>query len=131
MGKFTHGNSKASKLTNEQVFEIREKYFREEEDYTQGRLSREYHVTVGTIGRIVNGLSRQNVPMPRPGPTQEEIAASQAKLQAYLARDAQEREDKLVGDIQKEYDAKVKPSKDLDGLLTPELRERAKGYGAR
>lgn len=95
--KFNRGNLKSAKLTPTQVLEIRERYSLRGQ--SQGQLSREYQVTVGTIGRIVRGETWQQFQQieseeeidarialdqvrygPRPSPTPEEILASQKKL---------------------------------------------------
>lgn len=64
--------------------EIREKYA--SGLYTQARLSREYHVTIGTIRSIVNGLTWQELPSVTPHHVVEEGAMrSLRKLDALLS----------------------------------------------
>jgi transcriptional regulator with XRE-family HTH domain len=58
MPNFKPGNHRAGKLTGEKVLEIRRRY-REERGCTQGMLARDFGVTIGTIGNIVNGLTWQ------------------------------------------------------------------------
>lgn len=115
MSKFAQGNNRASKLTNEQVFEIRMKY--RGGQYTQSRLSREYGVIPETIGRIIRGDSHQNVPMPEEVPDFEgmktRIAALQDQLNAGTA-------DRLVEDIQKALDEEIKPAREIERFLTAE-----------
>lgn len=99
MSKFNQNNSRASKLSPVQVHEIRSKYAA---GYTQASLCREYGISIGQIGRIVRGESWQQFPVartenqvqadylrqhgsPPPEPTEEEIAASAAKLDALVA----------------------------------------------
>ena len=62
MSGFRQGHSHSKKLSNEQVWEIKDKYFNR--GYTQAALCREYGVVRETIGRIVRGESRQNVGKP-------------------------------------------------------------------
>ena len=76
MSKFTAGNSRAAKLSNEQVLEMRSLYTTE--GWTQGTLARKFGVSVNTVGAIVRGETRQNVPMPvRP----EDIVKSLQRLE--------------------------------------------------
>lgn len=51
--QFGFGHKKSAKLSGEQVYEIRRRYT--EERHTQGRLARDFGVSVGHIGRIVRG----------------------------------------------------------------------------
>lgn len=60
--RFPMGNTKAGKLNGLQVADIRVKYH--QEGWSQGRLAREFQVTIGTIGRIVRGETWQNSPHP-------------------------------------------------------------------
>lgn len=53
---FNRGHSAAAKLTPQQVLEIRDRY---NSGWTQGKLSREYQVSIGQIGRIVRGEAWQ------------------------------------------------------------------------
>ena len=83
MAKFSRHNSRASKLTAEQVVEIRNKYWKE--NWTQARLARFYGVTEGTVGRIVRGTSWQAFG----GPGTHAGAAEQTELQAEIELAAQ------------------------------------------
>jgi hypothetical protein len=78
MSRFAPGNSKAAKLTNEQILEMRQKY--EGGEYSQGRLAREFGISVNHVGRIVRGESRQSVPLI----SAEDAGASFERLQALL-----------------------------------------------
>jgi hypothetical protein len=83
---FRRGNQNASKLNPEQVIEIRRKY--NDEGRTQGSLAIEYGMGVSAIGRIVRGESWHQARLfPQRVITDEEIAASQARLLAMLAVD--------------------------------------------
>ena len=77
MSKFSPGNSKAAKLSNEDVFEMRRLY--QDEGWSQARLARHFGVVVNTVGRIVRGESRQRVPMPV---NPEEVAKRLMDLQS-------------------------------------------------
>jgi len=123
MTKFTRGNEAATKLSNEQVLKLRQRYF--EEGWSQGRLSREYQVSINTVGRICRGESRQKVPMPIP---EEDHAAIQARLLAIQEEEDRKRLGRLEEAIQKSYTKEVKPEKDLDRLMNWEAAER---YGAK
>lgn len=57
-GKFTLGHRRSAKLKPGQVLEIRRLY--SEENWTQGRLAREFGMSVGQIGRIVRGEQWQD-----------------------------------------------------------------------
>lgn len=63
MGKFAPGNTKAAKLSNEDVYEMRRRYVEENPPWTQAALSRHYQMSINSVGRIVRGESRQSVPM--------------------------------------------------------------------
>ncbi len=80
-GEFQHRNSRAAKLTVEQVLEIRQRYATGKA--TQGRLCRDYRVSINTIAKIVNGESWTWLPMPVNEQTARE---SQDRLMASLAR---------------------------------------------
>jgi DNA-binding XRE family transcriptional regulator len=54
--QFGYGNNKASKLTGEQVIEIRERYATER-GLSQPMLAREYDVSKNTISNILNGTT--------------------------------------------------------------------------
>jgi hypothetical protein len=64
MGKFSQGNTKASKLDAQRVLDMRAKYATGM--YTQASLSREFQVSIATVRNVVNGLSWQNVEMVKP-----------------------------------------------------------------
>ena len=69
MTKFTPGQHRAAKLAPDQVIEIRRLYA--EAGWSQGRLAREFEMSVGQIGRIVRGESWTGYTLP---PTEQEIA---------------------------------------------------------
>lgn len=60
MSKSQRGNTRAAKLTNAQVMEVRQRYA---EGETQGALCRAFGMSVVQIGRIVRGESRRNLPV--------------------------------------------------------------------
>ena len=62
MSKFGPGNTKASKLSNEDVYEMRRLY--QDEGWSQARLARHFGVVTNTVGRVVRGESHQHVPSP-------------------------------------------------------------------
>jgi hypothetical protein len=64
VSKFSHGNTKASKLTAERVLDMRTKYA--SGVYTQASLSREFQVSIATVRNVVNGLTWQGVEMVKP-----------------------------------------------------------------
>lgn len=64
MSKFYKRNSRAAKATPEIVQQIRQLYASGR--YTQGQLSRAFHISVNQIGRIVRGESWQSMPLPEP-----------------------------------------------------------------
>ena len=128
MTKMSRFNTKAAKLTPSQVYELREKYANGD---SQGKLAREYQVSVGQIGRIVRGESWQQYTNPaeiaqgareseqrmqqimsRGEPTDEEIQASFEKLQRMLAEDVGT---KVKSDLDEFLtDPKVRGEKDED-----------------
>lgn len=71
--KFEGKNKAASKLTVTNVRDIREMYARG--DATQGQLSREYKVSIVTIGRIVRFESWQDVPAREVDPLTLQLSA--------------------------------------------------------
>ena len=95
MTQFQRGNTRAAKLSNLDVLELRQKYF--DEGWSQAALSRHYGVNINTVGRIVRGESRQSVPMPSEDPAtirqrllelQERVnAEARDKLNAAIAAD--------------------------------------------
>ena len=69
---FNRGHTAAAKLTPEQVLELRQRY---NAGWTQGRLSREYQVSIGQIGRIVRGEAwQQYTQEPHPDALDDSIA---------------------------------------------------------
>ena len=66
VGNFQKGNTRSSKLTPTQVHEIRQLYA---QGWSQGRLCRQYDISIGQIGRIVRGESWKQY---RQVPTQQE-----------------------------------------------------------
>ena len=74
MSKFSRGHTKAAKLTATQVLEIRELY---NQGFTQGALSKQFHISVVQIGRIVRGEVWQQYQQPA---HPDEIEDSLAKL---------------------------------------------------
>jgi len=73
--KFNHTNVRASKLTPEQVLEIRELYHNQR--YTQRRLGNLYGVSTETIGRIVRGDTWKSYGGPGDHPGAEEQTVAQ------------------------------------------------------
>lgn len=59
MTEFQYKNSRAAKLTPGQVLEMRRLYA---DGYSQGRLAREYQVSLNQVGRIVRGEVWQSLP---------------------------------------------------------------------
>lgn len=90
MTKFRRRNFANAKLLPEDIVMIRRRYNAGE---TQGSLSREYRMSIGTIGRIVRGESWQDIPAPaHPDEIGLETArasnanVSDAEIQASLAK---------------------------------------------
>lgn len=110
--KFTKGNNRAAKLTNEQVFEMRQLYAIG--GWSQGELARKFEVQINTVGRIVRGESRQAVPMSIPS---EDREATQKRLEELQAEQGQAVVEGLVTQAQKVYEKEVKPAKELDRLV--------------
>jgi hypothetical protein len=90
---FQPHNTRAARLTPEDVANIRERYA--DGATTQGALARHYRVSVNTIGRIVRGESWNAYSGPRsegryaldpasPNPPQEEINSSLDALNKLL-----------------------------------------------
>jgi hypothetical protein len=126
-------NTKSAKINATEVMELRQLAA---EGMTHRELGDRYNLSAVQVGRIVRGESRRDLPTVK---SEHEL---EMEMQESLQRFKQENPDlvpivvptegspimdKLLTDINEA----AKPSKDLDGLLTPELRERAKGYGAR
>lgn len=120
MTKFQPGNTRGGKLSNEQVFELRQKYASGR--FTQAQLCREYGLHINTIGKILRGESYQRVPLPADPP--ETIRDRLMVLQEHVNQQSTER---LTDAIQKEYDATVKPKRTLDRFIN---REAAEQFGA-
>ena len=89
---FQKGNRRASKLTGEQVIEIRDRYTLP--GVTIKRLALDYGVSRNTISSILDGLTWRDIPggqapvyrpplNPQPGP-QDKIDASLARLAALM-----------------------------------------------
>lgn len=74
MSKFRKHHTSAAKLDSMRVLAIRQKY---EEGWSQGRLAREYGVSVGQIGRIVRGEAWQEYS--QIGRTESEVLHEMAK----------------------------------------------------
>jgi len=109
MTQFQPGNTKSTKLTNEQVLDIRLKY--QDEGWTQAQLARHFGVNVNTVGRIVRGETRQRVPMPT---DPHEMARRLMALQEEENRRTQER---LTKETQAHYDQHIKPERELDRFV--------------
>lgn len=129
MSKFGRFNTRAARLSPEQVLEIRQRYAAGE---TQGSLCRTFSVSVGTIGRIVRGETWNQYQGPRaeqtynvPPVPQEEIDQSLAKV-LHDTEVTPERESELMEKLQKEAgkDPNVKAEKALEQFLP----EKAKKY---
>lgn len=124
---FERKNSKAAKLTLEQVQDIREHYAN---GATQGSLCRYYGVTIGTIGRIVRGETWTGGAAVGKG-TQADIDASLARLQALTGAGS-------IAEIQGAVErGRALPPSLLDGGDVAsegeglsELQRRARAYGA-
>ncbi len=70
---FNRHNNRAAKVTHTIVLEMRERYAL---GWSQGRLAREYHLSVGQVGRIVRGESWQQfstIPAGSSGVIDEEL----------------------------------------------------------
>lgn len=90
---FRQSNTRAAKLRPQDILDIRTRYASGE---TQGRLSRDYQISLGQIGRIVRGESWQQLPTQRtdqdiqmemvnsPPPDDDTINASLDKLRQKL-----------------------------------------------
>lgn len=88
---FQQGNNRASKLSGQEVLEIREKY-KVIGGYTYGMLSREYGVSVNTISNIINGVSWQRmagqdlVARDKPPISRREYIPQPGEIEASMAR---------------------------------------------
>ena len=101
MSKFQRGHTRAAKLTAEHVYRIRQMY---DEGWSQGRLAREFNMSVGHIGRIVRGESwnSQAKPLPKMA-SDEEIAASAERVAKLMQQASKERQqNNLVDDLLKD-----------------------------
>ena len=76
MSKFGRRNGKAAKLTAREVIEIRKLYASSQA--TQGRLSIDFGISIGQIGRIVRGEVWQD--LGHIEPTKEEIELSGRRM---------------------------------------------------
>src|SRR5216683_5474196 len=89
MGKFSHGNTRASRLTADQVYSIRTRWA--QRTATQRQLAMDYGVTITTISNIVHGLTWQNIALVE---TEEvkisKLEESKRLLAALLEHDAAE-----------------------------------------
>jgi len=98
---FQRGNTRTAKLTGEHVYEIRRLY---DEGWSQGRLAREFNISVGQIGRIVRGESWRNQAKPLPKMASEEEVNASAERMAKLIKEIQDKQeqnslvDKLLDD---------------------------------
>lgn len=121
MKKFTLNNRHASRLTENQVLEIRERY--RTGRVTQGVLSREYGVSIVQIGRIVRGEVWQNV---IPEVTDDEIRASAERLMKVQNATVSMRE-KLAQDIEREREKRQAGNRLVEELINQ--REQEDGTG--
>lgn len=130
MSKFGRFNTRAARLSPEQVLEIRQAYSQGE---TQGSLCRRFGVSVGTIGRIVRGETWNQYQGPRAEQTynvppipQEEIDQSLAKV-LHDTEVTPEREAELMKKLERELgsDPARKAEEQLKDLTDP---ERAKKF---
>lgn len=124
MGKFRQYKVSTSKLSPEQVFRMRELYHTE--GWSQGRLAREFKMSVGQVGRIVRGESWQQYNMPE----NEEAQAMHNRgllMGRDLAAEAAESEKRF-----NERFADVAPlaQPKLAMPLSAEARERLRAYGS-
>jgi hypothetical protein len=83
---FSTHNTKASKLAAADVIEIRSKFAAR--THTMEALSREYHVTPGTVRNIVKGFTWQSLPMVKSQEDMDaEILLSQQKVMELMRAD--------------------------------------------
>lgn len=106
-GKFVQGHKRSAKLNPEQVLEIRRLYA--EENWTQGRLAREFKMSVGQIGRIVRGEqwgeytqipTEQEIyhSMVTSPPPADEVSASLERLKALMKTEETRNDDEQSDD---------------------------------
>lgn len=110
--KFEARNTRSAKLTAGQVIDMRHKYAHLR--YTQGRLAREYGLSVVQVGRILRGESWQGLPIE---PTSEEIAASARRV--FESLDQPIKGPALVDKMMEEANRVANPA-GLDELLKPD-----------
>lgn len=118
--KFSRGNTKAAKLSNEEVYAMRREY---EEGATQAFLSRKYGLHINTVGRIVRGEARQSVPMADPNLDPDKTLEKLLEIQAKRGTEIL---DKAAAEAQAVMNAKVKPERELERLA----ESKAGQYGA-
>lgn len=122
MSKFRQHNTRAARLTPEEVYQIRQEY---EAGTTQGELCRKYGVSVGTIGRIVRGETWNQFQGPRavqtydlPRPSDSEIQESERRLRESLEPTSQRSEEVLAKLAEA---VKRTPEVQLDEFLTDKV----------
>lgn len=127
MTKFSRHNTRSAKLTAAQVLELRQKYAA---GMSQSELSREFQVTIGTIGRIVRGESWQNFQrITPPAELTDRAMQSQERMRAMLAADEltpgvarfAEEAAKLPGAV---------AARELDEFINPKAAEKYLGVKA-
>jgi transcriptional regulator with XRE-family HTH domain len=114
MSKFVLNNSRASKLTNEQVFELRRLY--NHEGWSQRALGEHFNLSVNHVGRLVRGESRRAVPMALP---KEDHTAVQRRLTELQEQQGAIAAERIIREAQRIYDTEIKPAKELDELVNP------------
>lgn len=116
MSKFQRNHKRSAKLTGEQVLDIRRRYLDGE---SQGALARDFHVSVGQIGRIVRGESwQETAQVEDPQDIRDAAAQSLSLLRTMIdrplpteEREAQERGEALAQKMGQEV-AKAKRVED-------------------
>lgn len=112
MSKFSRSNTRAAKLTADQVLEMRRLYH--DERWSQGRLAQRYGISSCQVGRIVRGESWQQyggtvsddelehrAATSGYQPTAQELADSMARLDALRSAPASEPEVDLLEQVLK------------------------------
>lgn len=117
MNTFSRHNMKGSKLSAGEVLEIRRLY--KEPSWTQGRLSREFQVSIVQIGRIVRGESWQQLPVPEVLMSEGELKDSAARLIALQSG---------VGKLQDVAEKQIGEGKRMLDEISEEGQERLRGY---
>ena len=109
---FNQRNTAAKKLTSELVEELRTRY---EGGETQGKLSRDFGISVGQVGRIVRGESWQGSMSLRAGrpPTARRLTEEELEAIAFKVMNPTSPVEAIV-----------------DAPRSPEAQERAKAFGA-